>query len=433
MKLSLRIRLIGALVGAVILIFLCSLIAARVVLGHDLIALGSSEITSEASAFGGYVASRQEQVRSLIAQEAGTDVVRRALQTHDAGNLSSELDNVAGTSGLSFLVVADANGRVIVRAHGMPGDNIASQPLVSSGLLGESVATTALLSPSMLQREGLALQVGSLSRGLALVAASPVSDQQQHTIGVLYGGILLNHYYDIVDQASRSIGGSSAMLEGDTIVSSSINTPDGTRVVDNTVAAAENVLHTGTSYVGSDDEGGVTYLARIDPIKDDQGNVIGAFWYGLPMTQISNIVKHTTNALLLWGILAVIIVSALSIPVVQTLSNLLVRHSRQIRETAKEIGVLVVGAEVSGDHVTATKQAVERSGALIDSMSRTENPPPQLDELRAINSGLEDDVSVIETLTGEISTRMQQAVDRVAELNKVAGELNQLVTGEPSA
>lgn len=433
MKLSLRTRLIGALVGAVILIFLCSLIAARVVLTHDLIGLGSSEITSEASAFAGYVGSRQEQVRSLIAQEAGTDVVRRALQTHNAANLSNELDNVAGTSGLSFLVVANINGKVIARAHGLPGDNIASLPLVSSGLLGESVATTALLSPAMLRREDLALQVGSLSQGLALVAASPVSDQQQHTIGVIYGGILLNHYYDIVDQASRSIGGSSAMLQGDTIVSSSIDTPDGTRVVDNTVANANGVLHDGGAYVGSDVEGGVTYLARIDPIKDDQGNVIGAFWYGLPMAQISNIIKHTTNALLLWGILAVIIVSALSIPVVQTLSNLLVRHSRQIRETAKEIGVLVVGAEVSGDHVTATRHAVEQSGALIESMSRAENAPPQLQQLRTINAGLEGDVTVIETLTTEISTRMQQAVDRVAELNKVAGELNQLVTGEPSA
>jgi sensor histidine kinase regulating citrate/malate metabolism len=433
MKLSLRLRLIGALVGAVVLIFLCSLIAARIVLTHDLIALGSSEITSGASAFAGYVGSRQEQVRSLIAQEAGADVVRHALQTHNAAHLSNELDNVAGTSGLSFLVVADINGRVIARAHGLPGDSIASQPLVSSGLLGESVATTALLSPEMLRREGLALQVGSLSQGLALVAASPVSDRQQHTIGVIYGGILLNHYYDIVDQASRSIGGSSAMLQGDTIVSSSIDTPEGMRVVDNTVGDANGVLHTGTPYIGSDVEGGVTYLARIDPIKDDQGNIIGAFWYGLPMAQISNIIQHTTNALLLWGILAVIVVSALSIPVVQTLSNLLVRHSRQIRETAKEIGVLVVGAEVSGDHVTSTRHAVEQSGALIESMSRAENPPPQLQELRTINAGLEGDVTVIETLTTEISTRMQHAVDRVAELNKVAGELNQLVTGEPSA
>lgn len=433
MKLSLRTRLIGALVGAVILIFLCSLFAARLVLGHDLIALGSSEITSEASAFAGYVGSRQEQVRSLVAQEAGTDVVRRSLQTHSAAGLSNELDNVAGTSGLSFLVVADTSGRVIARAHGLPGDNIGALPLVSSGLLGESVATTAVVSPAMLHREGLALQVGSLKQGLALVAASPVSDQQQHTIGVIYGGILLNHYYDIVDQASRSIGGSSAMLEGDTIVSSSIDTPDGTRVVDNAVSNADGVLHNGASYVGPDVEGGVTYLARIDPIKDDQGNIIGAFWFGLPMTQITDIVKHTTNALLIWGILAVIIVSALSIPVVQTLSNLLVRHSRQIRETAKEIGVLVVGAEVSGDHVTSTRHAVEQSGVLIDAMSHAENAPPQLEALRKINAELEGDVTVIETLTTEISTRMQQAVDRVAELNKVAGELNQLVTGEPSA
>ena len=37
---------------------------------------------------------------------------------------------------------------------------------------------------------------------------------------------------------------------------------------------------------------------------------------------------------------------------------------------------------------------------------------------------------VIDTLSQEMSNRMQQAVNRVAELNDVAGGLNKLVTGE---
>jgi hypothetical protein len=433
MRLSLRTRLVGAIVGAVVLIFVCSLVAARIVLARDLFGLGRTEITSEGSAFDGYVNSRQQQVRLLVAQEAAGDTVRRALQTHNAAGLSAALSDAAGTAGLSFLTAADVGGRVVARAHAAAGGSIAKQPLFASAALGETLGGVNTLSSGFLRSENLNLQIGNQTQGLALIAAAPISDQQERTIGVLYGGVLLNHYYDLVDEATRAIGGAAALLDGDTIVSSSIQAQDGTRVVDARVPAADAVMQSGQPYIGADDEGGVTYLARIAPVTDASGRVIGASWYGLPMTQITTIVDHTTQTLLFWGLLAVIVVSALTIPIVQALSKTLVQHSRQVRETAKEIGVLIVGSEVSGDHVKGTRQAVERASALVDEMAKDQSAPPQMGELRTICSEMDNDVTVIETLTNEMSTRMQQAVDRVAELNEVAGGLNELVTGESGA
>jgi hypothetical protein len=430
MKLSLRTRLVGAVVGAVILIFICSLIAARIVLEHDLVALGTTEITSDASAFSGYVASRREQIRLLVAQEAASATVLRDVQNRDATSLSGELGNVANTSGLSFLTVADATGHVLARSHAPAGGTIVSAPLFNAALVGGPVSTATLLPQAMLQMEQLPLPAVEAPQGLALVAAAPIIDRQQRTVGVLYGGVLLNHSYDLVDDASRAIGGAAALLDGDTIVSSSISTPDGIRVVDVHVPAATDVLRTGQPYIGADSEGGVTYLVRIDPVTDRNNHIVGAQWYGVPMAQLTGIVNHTTWTLLLWGLVAVIIVSALAIPLIQSLSKTLVEHSRKIREIAKEIGVLIVGAEVSGDHVSATKHAVERSGELIDAMARSEHPPDGVRELQTLNAELSGDVTVIETLTTEISTRMHQAVDRVAEMNAVAGGLNELVSGE---
>lgn len=434
MKLSLRVRLIGAVVGAVILIFICSLVAARLVLQHDLFALGSAEVTGQASAFDGYVASREERTRLLIAQEASSDTVSSALATRNAAALTPLLTETADTGGLSFLAAADMSGHVISRSisstGATPGGNLNGLPLFSSATLGQSLASVTLVPVSFLQGENLALQVHGQTNGLAILAAAPISDRQQRTIGVLYGGVLLNHYYDVVDEASRAIGGSAALLEGDTIVSSSIDAPDGTRVVDVRVANADSVLRTSQPYTGGDTQGGTTYLARIDPITDAAGQVVGATWYGLPMSQITTIIAHTTQALVFWGILAVILVSALAIPIVQALSNTLVQHSRRVRATAKELGVLIVGAEVSDDHVIATKRAVESSGAVIREMAASGPDQAKVDRLRALNSELENDVTVIETLTEEVSKRMQEAVDRVAELNEVAAGLNEIVTGE---
>lgn len=429
MKLSLRTRLLGAIAAAVVLIFLCSLIAARLVLGHDLYELGTTEVTNQASAFDGYVAAKQQQVQLLVAQEATSNALRAAMQSRNAAALQNQLADTAGNSGLSFLTVVDEQGRVLGRAHTAASGSLANNPLVSRALNGETFGTLTNLSQAFLQSEGLALQAGSQNAGLAIVAATPVSDSQERTIGALYGGVLLNHSYDLVDQATRAIGGATALLEGATIVSSSIQAPDGTRLVDTPVAAAAAVASTGHAYVGLDTEGGVTYLARIAPVEDDQGHVLGSSWYGIPIAQIDKIVVHTTQTLVFWGILAVILVLALAVPTIQALSKTLVANSRRIREAAKELGVIVVGSEVSGDHVTATKHAVERSGELIAELA-AEQPSPKSQELQRLNGELQGDVTVIETLAQEMSNRMRDAATRVAELNEVAGALNELVTGE---
>jgi len=431
-KLSLRARLVGAIVGAVVLIFLCSLVAARIVLQHDLYDLGRTEVTAEESAFGGYVAAKQQQVQLLITQEASSDALRAAMQSHDASQVSSQLSDTAGSSGLSFLTAVDLHGHVLGRAHAPATGSLASDPLVQRALNGETVSTLARLAQPFLQSEQLALQAGTESGGLALVATTPISDAQERTIGALYGGVLLNHSYDLVDEATRATGGATAILDGDTVISSSIQAPDGTRLVDVRVPAADGVMQSNAPFMGDDTEGGIVYLARIAPIADDQGHVLGSAWYGIPLAQIGNIVTHTTQALVLWGIVAMILVLALAIPTVQALSKTLVANSRRVRETAKELSVVIVGSEVSGDHVASTKQAVEQSGRIIAELA-TEQPSSKVGELQRLNGDLQGDVTVIETLAQEMSSRMRDAVDRVAELNAVAADLNELVTGESSS
>ncbi len=430
MKLSLRTRLLGAVVAAVVLIFLCSLIAARTVLTHDLYDLARTEVTSEASAFSGYVASRKEQVELLVAQEAASGPLRASLARRDKAALENELSASANNASLSFLTVVDGSGKVVARAHTTTGGTLASDALVQSALSGEALGTVWHVSPQFLSSEGLSLQVGGQGGGLAIAAATPISDAQGRTIGALYGGVLLNHAYDLVDEATRAIGGAAALLQGDAIVSSSIDRPDGTRFVDAQVPAADDVLRTGRTFVGSDTEGGTDYYASITPITDVQGRAIGAAWYGLPLSQITSIIGHTTQALVLWLVLAVIVVLALAIPFVQGLSNTLARNSTRIRETAKELGIVIVGSEVSGDQVAAAKSAVQRSGELLAKAAAGDAVSERIGELQKLNHELESDVIVVETLTHEMSARMDDAVKRVAELNEVAAGLNELVTGE---
>ena len=83
MKMSLRVRLLGTIIGAIVLFFIISVVAARLVLSKDLRAQGETEVTNGAGAFGGYWDSRKDQIKLLVAQDAVQDALRKNLQ---AGN-----------------------------------------------------------------------------------------------------------------------------------------------------------------------------------------------------------------------------------------------------------------------------------------------------------------------------------------------------------
>jgi hypothetical protein len=438
---TLRVRLLGTIVGAIVLFFLISVVAARITLTSDLMQQGAADAVNGSNAFAGYWNSREDQVRLLVTQDALSDALRRSLQSGNRQILQSELSDIASTTGLSFLTVVDVKGKVVARANGAAGGSMASDSYVARALGGEIVTSAVLLTPQDLAAEGLNEQaaanvtyggttVGHVSSGLAMFTAAPMSDAEQRTIGAIYGGILLNHYYDLVDSSTKSLGGQTAVLQGDAIVSSTIPYPDHSRVIDVQVPLYDKAkLASGTAYVGRDTEGGTTYLARLSPITNDRDAVIGALWYGLPLSQITSIIDHMTSAFVIWGLVAMLLALLVAVPVVERLSGQLARRSEQVSAAAKELGVAIVGGEVSSDHVAMTKAAVERAGELIEQIG--DRSAADVAELKAVNDELHGDVIVIDTLSQEMSGRLQHAVARVAELNDVARGLDELVHGTP--
>src|SRR5271163_2361746 len=145
MKMSLRVRLLGTIVGAIVFFFIVSVVAARLVLAHDLLDQGKNEVTNGGGAFGGYWDSHKDQIKLLVAQDAVQDALRKNLQTGNAGALQDQLSNIARTSGPSFLTVVDANGKVVARANGPQKGSLKSDPLLSRALTGETVSTATLL------------------------------------------------------------------------------------------------------------------------------------------------------------------------------------------------------------------------------------------------------------------------------------------------
>ena len=161
MKMSLRVRLLGTIIGAIVIFFLISVIAARLVLNADLHKLGQTQVANGAGAFGGYFDSRKDQIRLLVAQDAVSDALRKALASHNVATLQDQLASTMRTSGLSFLTVVDTNGTVVARANGPQPGSLKSDKLIGRALTGETVSTATLLDQRLLAGEGLAPQAQS--------------------------------------------------------------------------------------------------------------------------------------------------------------------------------------------------------------------------------------------------------------------------------
>jgi hypothetical protein len=118
-------------------------------------------------------------------------------------------------------------------------------------------------------------------------------------------------------------------------------------------------------------------------------------------------------------------------------------RSRQVRASAQELSVVIVGSEVSGDHVAQTRAAVERQGELLMQAATASDSAPHGEGAVAtqhgvaqnvlaasvLNAEILGDMIVIDTLAAEMASRTQHAVARVGELNEVAAGLDELVSG----
>jgi len=446
MKLGLRTKLVGTLVGAIVISTAISAFAARNSMATDLNKLASQQVGAGSTGFAGYWDAKRDLVKLMVGQAAINDVLRRGTATH-AKNLEGTLQGIAHQGGLSFLTIVDSHGVGVARATGgRPGMKLAS-PFVQRALAGETVSTAATIPHDELEPELLEPQIESttpgregLVEGLGIVSAVPISDANERTIGAVYGGIVVDHYYDVVDQAAHALGGKAAVIFQGELISSSVTRPDGTRLVDS--AATDTVKDLKQPYYGVDNEGGVDYLVRVEPIMNDQMKVVAARWFGVPLSTFTDVQQHTITSLVLWGLAGILIGLAIGLPIIERLGRQLSARSRQVRESAQELSMVIVGSEVSGDHVAQTRAAVERQGELL--MQAATAPPhassegsvatatgvsEQILAASALNAEILSDIVVIDTLASEMASRTQHAVARVGELNEVAKGLDELVTG----
>src|SRR5271157_2281054 len=250
-----------------------------------------------------------------------------------AGNVveaADELIRVRETEGLDVLDVNDAYGDVLLRTSnlGVYGDSQIHNELVSTVIIDKApVAATIIVSAEDLNKDSplLAQQADinfintpmarltgetEQSSGMMLVAAAPIFDQNKKLIGVLYGGVLLNRNYELVDEVKQTVFqslkyngqdiGSATIFQDDVRISTNVKDEDGSRAIGTRVSEPvyDQVVLNGESYVGRAYVVNNWYISAYQPIKDVHNQIIGILYVGVLEQKYTDIERQTILAFL---------------------------------------------------------------------------------------------------------------------------------------
>ncbi len=270
---------------------------------------------------------RLNSIRDIIAANALRESLLHLLQIGDTSTLSTYLKRVKSDRSLDVFTLTDARGIVIVRtAHPeVTGDDQSLDPLVSLALKGKTVAATQIISEADLLKESRALADQAFLKilptpksapstqdynrdGMMLKAASPLFDEEGILRGCLYGGILLNQNYTIVDRVKELVfkdekykgaeTGTATIFQQELRISTNVKREDGNRAIGTRVSqeVREAVLEqdrtwTDRAFVVND-----WYLTAYEPIKNIDQETIGILYVGMlekPYLDLRNRVMRT--------------------------------------------------------------------------------------------------------------------------------------------
>lgn len=270
---------------------------------------------------------RQElrNIEHIIRLSAQRYFIRDAISTNDIKLIENELEKIRKAESLDILTLTDKSGKVIFRARNpqIAGDSQALNNLVKSVLAEQKTfSATEIVPKEELLKEGQELvnqayieyvqtprakqsDANSLSSAMCVKAAAPVLDMENNLIGVLYGGILLNRNYEIVDKVKEIVFqglqykgkdvGTVTIFQEDVRISTNVTNAQGNRAIGTRVSEEvyNRVLVKAEPW---DDKAFVVkdwYKTAYEPIRDIEKNVIGMLYVGTLEQPFNDIARNS--------------------------------------------------------------------------------------------------------------------------------------------
>ena len=296
-------------------------------------------------------------IRDIVLINSNRESVQNSIKNNDKATLFKYLGRIRKDFNLDVLTLTDAQGKVIIRTSQPDfwGDELINDPLVIRALRGEIVAATQIISREELIKENKTLAeqvyleiiptpkaVPSAKKheenGMMLKAAAPLIDEDNNIIGSLYGGILLNRNYEIVDRVKEIVFkgerykgreiGTATIFQHDLRISTNVKKENGERAIGTRVSEEVNhaVLKEGKPWIHRAFVVNDWYISAYEPIKNIDGEIIGILYVGMlekPYIDLRNKVMVTfTGIAVLCVIILLVILFFITSTIIRPLQNM---------------------------------------------------------------------------------------------------------------
>ncbi|MCD6192729.1 MAG: cache domain-containing protein [Candidatus Aminicenantes bacterium] len=311
-QLSLRTKLILSFLVVIIFGGLISLIIGWRIVKNTLISQAQLKVKHDLSAAWMVFNERLNDIKDIIALTSARESLHQALQEKRQDILLKYLQRVRQGYALDFLNLTDARGQVVIRTRNPAhtGDDQSNDELVSRALQGITVAAPQIIPRKELLKEGPDLaerakmkilptpkaaprEENIETRGMVLKAAAPLIDESGQILGALYGGLLLNRNYEIVDRVKgivykdekykgREIG-TATIFQHDLRISTNVRNKDGSRAIGTRVSreVSQAVLKEGQPWIDRAFVVNDWYITAYEPIRNIEGRIIGMLYVGM--------------------------------------------------------------------------------------------------------------------------------------------------------
>ena len=312
----------------------------------------------------------------IVRNTAGRFFLRDAILSNNIDSAFRELDRIKETENLDIFGITDKYGYVLVRTCNpdLFGDNQGHDDIINRVLYSkEPVAATIIVSgddlkkdiPDLAEKAHIELIDTPLARsreetevndGMMLKAAAPIFDYEGNLIGVVYGGVLLNRNYEIVDKIKHTVYenviykgqdiGTATIFMDDIRISTNVTNEDGSRAIGTRVSEAvyNQVIVRGEPWIDRAYVVNNWYITAYEPITDLYDRIIGILYVGILEQKYLDIQRQTIYSFLgitLAGALASLIVALFIARRIHIPIRKLVSASKEVAEGNLDTQVVV--------------------------------------------------------------------------------------------
>jgi two-component system NtrC family sensor kinase len=297
--------------------------------------------------------SKLNHLNDVVHLTADRSYIKDELISGDIGSFAEELVRVKVSEGLDLLTITDPSGNVLLRANNrnLSGDSQYHNELVAAAIdRNVPVAGTMIVPIEDLHLESQLLveqahftfidtpmararSETEETSAMMLGAAAPIFDYQNNLIGILYGGILLNRNYEIVDEIKRTVFqdlqykgqdiGTATIFQDDLRISTNVKNGDGTRAIETRVSEEvyNQVVVNGKPYIGRAYVVNNWYITAYEPIENINHQIIGILYVGILEQKYLDIKQQTVLVFLSIALIGVLVSTVLSYLISRSISG----------------------------------------------------------------------------------------------------------------